>query len=266
MEAFKHSFFEDTNLPANTKPFMVYFVQRGDVAEAVVTNRDGEVKMLGNTSLIQSIVASMMPRTYAGTSISALTIGAGPLTLECESGLAYVVDQRVRLLHDSSNYMQGIITAYGGTTMEVTIDFKIGAGTYNSWVLSTAQDTLVPDGGSTGKVLGKLSPGSYDVGWITPGSLTQVVIAADANIVAAANTRIVIPHGVMTADRTIDISALATDSDVLEIFNHERTYSIKFSGAPTIYTYGNEVFDVAEALRVAPFKIIRLNSELRQNT
>ena len=37
-------------------------------------------------------------------------------------------------------------------------------------------------------------------------------------------------------------------------------------GSHTIYTYGNEVYDNTEALRVAPFKLIRLNSELRQNT
>lgn len=97
-------------------------------------------------------------------------------------------------------------------------------------------------------------------------SLTQVVVAADANITAAANTILVIPHGIMTANRTINIDALASDTDELHIFNHERTYSITFAGSHTIYTYGNEVYDNTEALRVAPFKLIRLNSELRQNT
>lgn len=97
-------------------------------------------------------------------------------------------------------------------------------------------------------------------------ALTQVVVSANANITAAANTILVIPHGIMTANRTIDISALTTDLQELHILNLERTYSITFAGSPTIYTYGNETYDNSEALRVSWFKIIRLNSELRQNS
>jgi hypothetical protein len=97
-------------------------------------------------------------------------------------------------------------------------------------------------------------------------ALTQVVVSVNANITAAANTILVIPHGIMTANRTIDISALTTDLQELHILNLERTYSITFAGSPTIYTYGNETYDNSEALRVSWFKIIRLNSELRQNS
>ena len=97
-------------------------------------------------------------------------------------------------------------------------------------------------------------------------ALTQVVVSVDANITASANTILVIPHGIMTANRTIDISALTTDLQELHILNLERTYAITFAGSPTIYTYGNETYDNSEALRVSWFKIIRLNSELRQNS
>ena len=97
-------------------------------------------------------------------------------------------------------------------------------------------------------------------------ALTQVVVSVDANITASANTILVIPHGIMTANRTIDISAINVDLKELHILNLERTYAITFAGSPTIYTYGNETYDNSEALRVSWFKIIRLNSELRQNS
>ena len=107
--------------------------------------------------------------------------------------------------------------------------------------------------------------GGIAIGTGGGASLTQVVVSVDANITASANTILVIPHGVMSANRTIDISAISTDLQQLHILNLERTYSITFAGSPTIYTYGNETYDNAEALRVSWFKIIRLNSELRQN-
>lgn len=97
-------------------------------------------------------------------------------------------------------------------------------------------------------------------------ALTQVVVSVDANITASANTILVIPHGIMTANRTIDISAINVDLKELHILNLERTYAITFAGSPTIYTYGNETYDNSEPLRVSWFKIIRLNSELRQNS
>ena len=116
--------------------------------------------------------------------------------------------------------------------------------------------------GGDGSTLGGVPIGGSGGGT----ALTQVVVSANANITAAANTILVIPHGIMTANRTIDISALTTDLQELHILNLERTYAITFAGSPTIYTYGNETYDNSEPLRVSWFKIIRLNSELRQNS
>lgn len=134
-----------------------------------------------------------------------------------------------------------------------------GTGVDGDYYIDTASGDMYTKSGGSWSFLFTLSGGGGS-------SLTQVVVAADANITAAANTILVIPHGIMTANRTINIDALASDTDELHIFNHERTYSITFAGSHTIYTYGNEVYDNTEALRVAPFKLIRLNSELRQNT
>ena len=117
--------------------------------------------------------------------------------------------------------------------------------------------------GGDGSTLGGVPIGGSGGGGT---ALTQVVVSANANITASANTILVIPHGIMTANRTIDISALTTDLQELHILNLERTYAITFAGSPTIYTYGNETYDNSEALRVSWFKIIRLNSELRQNS
>lgn len=118
----------------------------------------------------------------------------------------------------------------------------------------------------------KLKIGDGITAWSTlpyfgsAASLTKVT-ATNANITAAPNTIIVVPHGVFTANRTIDISALATELDEVHIYNLERTYTLKFAGGtPTIYTYGNETLDLTEPIPVTLMKIKLIDGQFRITT
>ena len=93
-------------------------------------------------------------KTYGGTSDTTLAVNAGPITFATQDYLAYAVGQTIRLTYNSSTYMQGRITSYTGNQMDVTINFKVGSGTYHAWILSPAID-IVPSGGNTEEVLKK---------------------------------------------------------------------------------------------------------------
>lgn len=105
-------------------------------------------------------------RLYYGTSTTNLTIGGGVHVVTTQAGLGYTVGQRVRLSYSDTRYMEGYITAYSGTTLTFTCDYKSGTGSYNSWILSPTTEQIVPDGGTTAQVLAKASNNSYDVEWI----------------------------------------------------------------------------------------------------
>ena len=84
------------------------------------------------------VTGSAGPGYYA-TSATSLTIASsGSVTLATQSGLAYVVGDRVRILSQSTatNYMEGTITAYSGTSMTVSVTNSSGSGTIASWYIS----------------------------------------------------------------------------------------------------------------------------------
>ena len=79
--------------------------------------------------------------SYAATSTTSLTIGTGSKVFTTQSGLAYVAGSRVRAASNASpavNWMEGVVTAYSGTSLTVTIDKVAGAGALADWNLSIA--------------------------------------------------------------------------------------------------------------------------------
>lgn len=91
----------------------------------------------GNTGLTGANGAS-----YAATSTTSLAIGTGSKVFASQAGLAYVAGSRVRAASaaNTSNYMEGICTAYNSGTGSLTIDVAItgGSGTYADWNFSLA--------------------------------------------------------------------------------------------------------------------------------
>ena len=80
--------------------------------------------------------------SYAATSVTSFLIGTGSKTFTTQAGLAYVVGSRVRAASNANpaNYMEGIATAYSGTTLTVNIAAFGGSGTFADWNLSIAGD------------------------------------------------------------------------------------------------------------------------------
>lgn len=85
---------------------------------------------------------------YGGYSTTSLTIAATVQTLDLSSAsLAYQTGSRVRLVFDSNNYMEGVVSSFIGIEMVVSIDRTVGSGTYAFWYVSIAGDAGV-DGAS----------------------------------------------------------------------------------------------------------------------
>jgi len=93
---------------------------------------------------------------YGGTSTTSMTLFSPQLAiLTTESGLAYVAGQRVRIAHNAAtNYMEGTVASYSGTTMQVNIDRVVGSGTYTSWTIGVAGEV-----GATGATGATGAPG-----------------------------------------------------------------------------------------------------------
>lgn len=89
---------------------------------------------------------------YAGASTTSLAIGTGAKTFTMDAtGYAYVTGSRVRATSDAApttNWMEGYVTSYSGTSLELTVDVIGGSGTYADWSFTIAgivPDTLIND-------------------------------------------------------------------------------------------------------------------------
>jgi len=133
--------------------------------------------------------------SYAATSTTSLAIGTGSKASTTQAGRAYVVGSRVRMSSaaNTSNYMEGIVTAYNSGTGAITIDVAIvgGSGTYADWNFSLAGNK-----GDAGTSLVYVAGGyngatTYSQGqWIKEGSASWVYINATP---AAGNALPVLP-------------------------------------------------------------------------
>ncbi len=79
---------------------------------------------------------------YTATSTTSLAIGSGSKTFATQAGLAYSPGARARAAYASagSSYMEGLVTAYSGTTLTINVDNMGGSGTYSNWNLNASGD------------------------------------------------------------------------------------------------------------------------------
>jgi hypothetical protein len=77
---------------------------------------------------------------FAGTSTTSNTVGTGSLTFTTQSGLAYNVGARIRISSSATpaNYVEGVCTAYSGTSLTILSDAVGGSGAFTSWNLNIA--------------------------------------------------------------------------------------------------------------------------------
>lgn len=79
---------------------------------------------------------------YRATSTTSLLIGTGSKTFTTQASLAYTVGARTRAASAANpvNYMEGLVTAYSGTTLTVNVTRIGGSGTLADWNLNLAGD------------------------------------------------------------------------------------------------------------------------------
>jgi hypothetical protein len=114
--------------------------------------------------------------------ISTTTIPSS-VTLTTQAGLAYSVGARARASANTTNYLEGVVTAYSGTTMTILVDRKVGAGSYGAWNINLAGDIGAP------ATLVASQSGMFRVGRSTDytcnnpldGNLREVVVFDDDN-------------------------------------------------------------------------------------
>jgi hypothetical protein len=91
---------------------------------------------------------------YLATSTTSLLIGTGPKSFTTQAGLAYTVGARARASSAgaSTNFMEGLVTAYSGTTLSINVTLIGGSGTAADWNIN-----LSGEQGNTG-VTGATGP------------------------------------------------------------------------------------------------------------
>jgi len=106
---------------------------------------------------------------YGLTSSSSVAIGTGTKTFTTNlnsTNTAFTVGSRVRVAYTTTptNFMEGVITAFSGTTMTVSVDVVGGSGTYAAWSFTSVGSAGVTsiNGGTTG-----LTPSTATTGAVT---------------------------------------------------------------------------------------------------
>jgi hypothetical protein len=92
---------------------------------------------------------------YKATSTSSTAIATGSKSFDVgTANLAYLVGARVRIsaTSDVTKFMEGVVTAYTGTTLTVNVDTISGTGTLASWNINVAGERGAT--GATGDVRG----------------------------------------------------------------------------------------------------------------
>ena len=106
---------------------------------------------------------------YGLSSASSVLIGTGSKTFTTNlnaTNTAFTVGSRVRVAYTTTptNFMEGVITAFSGTTMTVSVDVVGGSGTYAAWSFTSVGSAGVTSisGGTTG-----LTPSTATTGAVT---------------------------------------------------------------------------------------------------
>ena len=91
---------------------------------------------------------------YSTTSSTSKTIAIGPsFSMTVGAGLGYLAGQRVRMWHTgtTTQYVEGVVTSYSGTTLVFTSDDSGGSGTFAAWTFACADRTIfgMGDGSTT---------------------------------------------------------------------------------------------------------------------
>jgi hypothetical protein len=120
-----------------------------------MTFADWDINVAGQQGQASGVVGPVGPQGagFLATSNTNLVLGPGPKTFQTQAGLAYLLGTRVRMTSQGtpSQWMEGNVTAYSGTTMSVNVDLTdvtLGAtATYANFIggLTLSNDPTTPN-------------------------------------------------------------------------------------------------------------------------
>lgn len=108
----------------------------GPTGATGATGATGETGATGSTG-------ATGPGYQATSSTSNAIASSGSKSFTVQSGLAYAAGARARAADTSApstNYMEGVVTSYSGTTLIFTADYSVGSGTFTSWTINLSGD------------------------------------------------------------------------------------------------------------------------------
>ena len=97
------------------------------------------------SAIAWTLEGNLAGQGYGATSTTSNTIGTGSKTFTIQANQAYQTDDRIRAAGAASNYMEGTVTSYSGTTLVMNVTRVVGSGTYSNWNIG-----IVGDVGATG--------------------------------------------------------------------------------------------------------------------
>lgn len=151
---------------AASDPLLLNFIRTGD---------KGETGSTGSTGATGP--------GYAATSTTSLaTAGTGSKTFTTQAGLAYTVGARVRATSvGTSEWMEGVVTSYSGTSLQVTMDLNSGTGTNADWNINLAgQRGATGATGATGSTGATGAGLDYDLGPVADNTARDALVGVTA--------------------------------------------------------------------------------------
>src|ERR1022692_939747 len=114
---------------------------------------------------------------YFATSATSLAIGTGSTAFTTQAGLAYSAGARVRASStaDGTNYMEGLATAYSGTTLTINVTATGGSGVHADWNIN-----LVGQPGTNGVGSGTVTSVAFSGGLVAvtnPSAAASMTVA-----------------------------------------------------------------------------------------
>ena len=189
--------------------------------------------------IFTAVAAAPVGLGYAGVeSLTSLTVGTGSQTVTVNTNAtdtAFIVGNRVRLVNSSTNYMDGVITAYSGTSMTVLVDGTAGSGTYTAWFVTLTGSVggvtsfsggttgLTPATATTGAISlagtlnvanGGTGQTTYTNGQLLIGNTTGNTLAK-ATLTAGTNVSITNGAGAITINATDQFVGTVTSASVI---------------------------------------------------
>lgn len=120
---------------------------------------------------------------YAATSVTSFALASsGSKAFSTQQGLAYSAGARIRATSasDVTKWMEGVVTAYSGTTLTVTMDDSNGSGTFADWNINLTGESGVAGGGAS-------APAGTGVVKVVAGAFVDpATLLVDADVDAAA--------------------------------------------------------------------------------